>query len=171
MKLLAEISEGTLGIDDGRFEQLHTTYELRKNARGIILNDAGELATQYLAKSGYHKLPGGGVEQGEEIEDALKREVLEEVGCDCTIMAPVGLTIEYRNFEKLLLISYCFAARVVGEVGEATPELGEQEEGLTTLWLTPEEALARMKADTAEEKKGPFILAREIAFLEAYLAM
>ncbi|KND47391.1 MAG: hypothetical protein AB199_03105 [Parcubacteria bacterium C7867-004] len=46
-------------------------------------------------------------------------------------------------------------------------EKGEIEEGQTTLWLTPNEALERMKTDQPKKIEGHFILKREIAFLEA----
>jgi hypothetical protein len=66
MKVLAEISEGTLGIE-GVFEKLDTDYRLRKSARAILLDDTGKIATQYLAKYTFHKLPGGGVDAGESV--------------------------------------------------------------------------------------------------------
>lgn len=46
MKLLAEISDATVGIGDA--EQLRSTYELRKSARVILENNAGEIAIQHL---------------------------------------------------------------------------------------------------------------------------
>ena len=163
MKLLAEISEGTLGLSD-QFELLGSEYQLRKSARVILLNKDGQMATQYLKTYTYHKLPGGGVDAGESVEDALKREVKEEVGCDCTIVRPVGMTIEYRNKNKLLHISYCYVAEVVGEIGEPALEEGEIEEGHETLWLPPTEVLTKMKTDTPGKFEGYFILKREISF-------
>jgi len=168
MKLLAEISEGSLGLEGG-FEQLNTTYRLRKSARVILLNDEGKMATQYLNTYTYHKLPGGGVDQGESVEEATKREVLEEVGCDCEIVKPLGMVIEYRNAHNLLHISYCFVAKVVGEIGETALEPGEIEEGQETLWVKPEEVLVKMKTDKPQEFQGHFILKREMSFLEEYL--
>tara|TARA_B100000508_G_scaffold138785_1_gene135536 strand:- start:1214 stop:1729 length:516 start_codon:yes stop_codon:yes gene_type:complete len=168
MRLLKEISEGTLGLSD-EFEQLGTQYELRKSARAIVLNEKGHMATQYLNTYAYHKLPGGGVDPGETIEAALKREVLEEVGCDCEITHELGITIEYRNKYKLLHISYGFAAQVLGDIGTPALEEGEIEEGQETLWLPPAEVLTKMQNDIPGKFEGHFILEREKTFLEEYL--
>jgi ADP-ribose pyrophosphatase YjhB (NUDIX family) len=167
MKLLAEISEGTIGIGDPAL--LGEQYELRKSARAILLNAEGNMATQYLKTYDFHKLPGGGVDPGESVEEALLREVSEEVGCDCKISVPVGITIEYRNTYRLLHISYCYVATVEGVVGEPKLEAGEIEEGQETLWIPPAEALKRMRSDKPRKFEGHFILRREIAFLEEYL--
>jgi len=169
MKLLAEISEGSLGLGE-QFEQLGKNYELRKSARAILLNAEGNIATQYLKTYTFHKLPGGGIDPGESLEEALKREVAEEVGCDCEIVRPVGMIIEYRNKYSMLHISVCFVAKVVGEIGEPKLEKGEIEEGQTTLWLPPEEVLVKMKKDEPKKFEGYFILKRETTFLEEYLS-
>ena len=168
MRLLKEISEGSLGLTD-KFEELGSQYELRKSARGVVLNSAGEMATQYLKNYNYHKLPGGGVDAGETIEQAIKREVLEEVGCDCEIVGELGLVIEYRNKYKLLHISYGFAARVVGEIGNTSLEDEEIEEGQETLWLPPSIVLEKMEKDKPGKFEGHFILEREKAFLREFL--
>jgi 8-oxo-dGTP diphosphatase len=167
MKILAEISEGTLGL--GGYEQLGGSYKLEKSARAILLNAEGAMAVQFLQTYAFHKLPGGGVETGETVEQALKREVVEEVGCECDIVRDVGMTIEYRNKYNLLYISYCFVARVVGEIGEPQLEDGEVEEGQTTLWLAPHDVLEKMSKDTPKKSEGHFILKREMSFLEEYL--
>jgi ADP-ribose pyrophosphatase YjhB (NUDIX family) len=167
MKLLAEISEGSLGI--GEPEQLHKRYELQKSARGIVLNAQGKMAGQYLKTHAFHKLPGGGVEQGETLEAAFKREILEEVGCNLEVTDELGVVVEYRNMFDIIIVSYGFVASVKGEVNEPQLEKEEIEEGTTTVWMTPEEAYEEMKADTPKVPKGYFILKREMSFLEEFL--
>lgn len=168
MKILTEISEGTLGLEGG-FERLDTDYRLRKSARAILQNEKGDIAIQFLETYGYHKLPGGGVEPGEAVETALKREILEEVGCACEIQRPVGVVIEYRNKYQMLHLSYCYVATVSGVVGQPQLEVGEIEEGQVTLWMSASEALKRMSSDEPGKFEGHFILEREKAFLDEYL--
>ncbi len=167
MKLLAEITDATIGI--GEAEKLGESYRLRKSARAVLLNDEGLMAVQHLSVPQYHKLPGGGVEVGESVEEALTREIQEEVGCACEITKPLGVVIEYRNIHDLIHISYGFEAKVVGEVGEAAHEPEEEAEGQTNLWLAPEELASRLKTDTPKTDRGLFQVAREQVFLAEYL--
>lgn len=166
MKLLAEITEASLGLSDKR-EVLGARYDLRKSARAILVNEQGLIAVQYLHNYTFHKLPGGGMEPSETPEDAVRREVREEIGCDCEILWPIGMTIEYRN--DLLHISYAYAAKVVGALGAPALEDIEIEEGQETLWLPPKIVLEKMQTDTPGKFEGHFILKREMTFIEEFL--
>jgi 8-oxo-dGTP diphosphatase len=169
VKLLAEISEQTLGIGTSDIE-LNTEYTVRKSARAILRNSDGKIATQHLVNGNLHKLPGGGVNQGETVEMGLLREIREEVGCGAHITGVVGVVIEYRQDHKLLHISTCFVADVVGSIGEPELEPAEIEEGQETLWLDVQELLQKLEQDTPTKYKDNFILAREKAFVKEYIS-
>ncbi len=51
----------------------------RPSVRGIILRD-GKIAMMHSLKYNYYKLPGGGIEGDESLEETLVREVREESG-------------------------------------------------------------------------------------------
>lgn len=52
---------------------------IRPSARAIIIRK-NEISMLYSKKRGYYKIPGGGIEQGEDNVTAMIREVKEEVG-------------------------------------------------------------------------------------------
>ncbi len=167
MRLLTEISDGSLGR--GFKEQMGRSYKLRKSARAILVRDDGKIALQYLENHFFHKLPGGGAEHNEPLEQALHREVREEVGCEIRIVKPIGVVIEYRDAHSLIQISYGFIAEVSGPCGKTALEQSEIDQGMTNLWVTPAEAIKLLEHDKPNMYQGPFIIERELAFLNAYL--
>lgn len=63
----------------------------------------------------YYTIPGGGVEYGESIEEATKREVIEEIGIN------ISLTDKYFYLEKENVEEYFYIADYVdGEIGTGT---------------------------------------------------
>jgi 8-oxo-dGTP diphosphatase len=167
MKIICEISEKTLGLKD--FEVPENLYTLRKSVRALLFNNNKEIALQYLKNFGFHKLPGGGIELNETNEQALKREILEEVGCTIEITNELGAIIEYCNASKLIHISYAYTAKVVSIIQNPVLELSEIEEGQQTVWLKPDNAVINMKKDIPQKYEGYFIKAREISFIEHYM--
>jgi 8-oxo-dGTP pyrophosphatase MutT (NUDIX family) len=68
---------------------------LRNAVRAIIIKENNILMV-FLGKTNEYKFPGGGIEENETIEEALKREVLEEVGYNVIeITEKIGVITEY----------------------------------------------------------------------------
>lgn len=167
MKLLAEISDATVGI--GPSEKLGEHYQLKKNVRVILENDQGHIAVQHLQNYKFYKLPGGGVEAGETLEAAAMREVLEEVGCTCTIIRPVGMIIEYREKYKIIQINYCFVASVTSPLSAPAFEAAEIAAGQTNIWVEPAVGIELITNGEKSTYESHFNIPREIAFLQESL--
>ncbi|PIZ82089.1 MAG: ADP-ribose pyrophosphatase [Parcubacteria group bacterium CG_4_10_14_0_2_um_filter_41_6] len=163
MELLREITEKDIGLDD--IESFAMPYLLRKAGRAVIFDHNDNIALMYVSKLGYHKLPGGGVEKGEELHTALEREALEEAGSYIEVGDEVGILIEYRNQMKLLQISYCFLAKKLPSIGEQQLTTEEIEHGFQLLWIPIDEAIQSLELDRPSDYEGKFIRLRDLAFL------
>ena len=64
-----------------------------------------------------YKLPDGGIDDGEDLEIAFKREVMEEVGCDVKIIQSLGYTEENKGKTNFKQVSYVFVGEVVKGYG------------------------------------------------------
>lgn len=143
-------------------------YEERKAARAVVFDSDGNVALLHATQKHYHKLPGGGVEEGESIEAALRREVLEEIGCSIGNLKELGMIEEYRNKLQLHQLSYCFIVDIVGPKGEQHLEAGEMADGHEPKWLSIERAIQTLEGESGvEDYEGKFIQMRDLTFLKA----
>ena len=74
----------------------------REAARAVVFDFENKVALLHVKKHAYHKLPGGGLEEGEDIKTALEREMMEEIGCQVEVQNEIGEIIEYRNQHDLM---------------------------------------------------------------------
>ena len=80
----------------------------------IIIRDGMVLAAQrgYGDFMGGWEFPGGKVEEGEGVEDALRREIMEELAVQVKIQRHFG-HVEY-DYENFHLSMDCFICTVIG---------------------------------------------------------
>lgn len=143
------------------------TFKIRRASRGIVV-DGDNIALLNVSKYNYHKFPGGGVEEGETIEEAFEREVQEEVGCNCEVVDYGGIVIEWRDQFKLLQISYVFLANVVGEVGPNKLMPDEIAEGYKLDWVPFDGVFEALENSKPTDYEGKFIILRDKSILEFY---
>lgn len=160
MKILLELRDENVGEKSQKVEK----WIERQAARCILRKDK-KIALLYVQKSSYHKLPGGGVDKGESIREALHREAAEEVGSQIIIEKLIGSTIEYRSREKLHQISTCFLAT---ETKKGMPNYtpSELSRGFKVEWHSLDNAINLLKKENPTEYNGRFVVKRDLTFLE-----
>jgi ADP-ribose pyrophosphatase YjhB (NUDIX family) len=86
----------------------------------VVLNESGEILMIERTDSGKWSIPGGGMEPGETVTAAVRRELLEETGYKVRVDRLVGVfadpehIIEFSDGEVRQEFSICFRGAVVG---------------------------------------------------------
>lgn len=141
------------------------SYTDRRAVRVVAFNAAGEVAILYAERENYYKLPGGGIEAGEDHEAAAKREFEEETGGLIKLRSDgcIATTKEFRG--HLCQVSYCYCADLVD--GSGKPNLTEEEidDGLAHLWVSVAEAKKLMAAAEPTSDFGRSVKARDMYLL------
>lgn len=79
------------------FSQERWMQVIRIKASALILRDEKILLVEFDDESGVHyNMPGGGVQTGESVIDAVKREAKEEASVDIEV-GPLAFVYEYMN--------------------------------------------------------------------------
>jgi 8-oxo-dGTP diphosphatase len=129
MKLLKFITDKDIcGIDK------RSDASPRIAVRAVLLDDNGHIALMFMTKYGFYTVPGGGVEEDEDLETALKREIKEETGCECEILQELGCVSENRAANDFTQISNYYLAKVVGDKGLPAFTQEEKDEDTQVEW-------------------------------------
>jgi glycerol-1-phosphatase len=105
--------------------------QIRLSVSAVVwrLAPAGELLLMRRSDNGQWGLPGGYVEPGESVTDAVVREVLEETGAGIAVGALIGVysdprvqVIAYPDGARVHAVNLCFEAQLLRFGRPTTPE-------------------------------------------------
>lgn len=110
-----------LKLSDDQFPDGKMIPHAREIVRGIVFTNDGKVLIHEIARDdifgrlSYFETPGGGVEKGEGLLEALHREIREETGYEVEILANLGLVKdEYRLINRTNYNHY-FLCETIGE--------------------------------------------------------
>lgn len=175
MKLICKITDEDIGEKTIDMKN----PKLRLGSRGIVLREDGKIAVFNKSNKNEYKLPGGGLEGNENPEEAFKREVLEETGCEVEIIDNLGTTEEYKSIDNFKQISYVFVGKVKKDTKKLNITKKEQDEGSKLLWEEPQKALELIKksfnelvaSKYASIYSTKFVVLRDRKILEKYIEL
>lgn len=175
MELIYKVTDSDIGEIPVEMEN----PKVRLGARGIVIREDGKIAVFNKSNKNEYKLPGGGIEENENPEDAFKREVLEETGCEVEILNCLGTIEEHKTLGNFKQISYVFVGKVLKDTNQLHITEKERDEGAKLLWETPENALKLItdcfnnliasKYESVYHTK--FIVFRDRKILERYIEL
>lgn len=143
----------------------------RKIARAIVYDKMGNfyfvraVRDDDFGTATLIETAGGGVEQGEDLIAAIKRELKEELGVQVDVLCKIGVISDYYNLIHRHNINHYFLCQI-NTFGEKNLTVDEIENfHLSTLKLTYEEAV-REYENRAATKLGRLVANRELPILK-----
>jgi 8-oxo-dGTP pyrophosphatase MutT (NUDIX family) len=136
--------------------KLNGQYVCRKAVRAVILKGDNILLV-YSGKNDEYKFPGGGINENETAEEALIREVKEEIGINVTkINGKVGTVAEYskakeENIDFFKMISEYYLVDIENKYYKQNLDEYEKELLFEPQWIRIEDA-ERINRKNMEEK-------------------
>lgn len=165
MKLLKELIHPGLATRDGRIHRRHA-------ARGIVLRE-DRILLLFTERYNDFSLPGGGVDENEDIQVALKRELEEETGArEVQVLEHYGFIEEYRphwkpQYDLMHMTSHFYVCDVAADLADVRMEHYEVANGMKPVWISVAEAmLHNMQVLSRQEKTMGQSIQRETFMLE-----
>jgi nucleoside triphosphatase len=124
----------------------------RPSVYAVVLNE-GKVLLMINHSSGKYTFPGGGVEIGETLEHALRREMREETGLEVEIGALVHVQEHFFYYDPgdLAFHSFMFYYRCRIQQTEITPQQTEFDESEHPQWV----ALTGLKREQVQSSNQP----------------
>lgn len=170
MQMRESNTELHIELADTEWQFEYTDHD-RVIARAIVFDESGYFYFMRVHRDddfGMETLietSGGGVEPGEALEAAIRRELSEELGAEVELVAKLGVVSDYYNLIHRHNINHYFLCKVV-TFGETHMTQDEREEfHLSTLKMQYEDAVAEYER-LSSSKLGRLIANRELPILK-----
>lgn len=151
-------------------DQEGKTVFTRYASRAIAIKGESVLLL-YTERYEDYSIPGGGIDEGEDKIQAMKRELIEETGAqNIRNIQPFGIYEEYRpwhrdDYDIVHMISYCYTCDVNKELGVSNLESYELKNGMKALWVNIHEAIQHNEKTMATSEKKGMSIERETFLL------
>lgn len=167
---MKEFEELRLSLLDEEWPYEYTDHT-RQIVRAIVVDDEGyfyfvrAIRDDDFGKARIIETAGGGVEDGEDHESAVKRELKEELGAEVDILRKIGVVEDYYNLIHRRNINNYYLCRIksLGKSNLTKDEINKYH--LSTLRLPYPEAISEYENNRAS-MLGRLIYNREIEILK-----
>ncbi len=141
-----------------------------KNAARTVIVDENNLVALIDVRNGeYYKIPGGGIEEGENEQQAARREAMEEAGCEIEIVQKISKQQFVDNNPKYggetTHHSVCFLARKIGKNINTSFDDWESSNQMKLIWVTFEKAIELFTNVKTDDFFGSEINKRDFDFV------
>ncbi len=139
-------------------------------ARGIVFDEQGNFyfvraeRDDLFGKATMIETPGGGVEKGENLNMAIRRELSEELGVEVEVICKIGVVSDYYNVIHRHNLSNYFLCKVKSFGDKHLTEDEINDFHLSTLKMTFDEAVAEYEM-RRETPIGRLVANRELPVL------
>jgi 8-oxo-dGTP pyrophosphatase MutT (NUDIX family) len=163
-------NEMYLELEDTEWPFTYTDHD-RQIVRAIVFDDEGWFyfvrahRDDDFGKATLIETSGGGVEMGEDLLSAIRRELGEELGARVEVLCKIGVVSDYYNLIHRHNMNHYFLCKLIS-IGES--DMTEDEKTifhLEPLTLPYEDAVAEYER-CAETRLGRLLYAREMPILK-----
>lgn len=163
-------NEIKLNLRDEEWDFDYTDHD-RRIVRAIVFDDDGYFyfvradRDDIFAKSVVIETSGGGVEEDENLEEAIKRELIEELGAEVRVICKLGVVSDYYNLIHRHNINNYFLCKAISFGDRHLTDDEIEKYHLSTLKLSFDEAIYEYER-CKNSKLGRLIANREMPILK-----
>ncbi|WP_048687271.1 NUDIX domain-containing protein [Lactobacillus gasseri] len=162
--------ELNLELQDTQWPKTYIDHD-RQIVRAIVVDDEQNFyfvkvqRDDDFGKGTFIETSGGGVEAGEDLTTALKRELKEELGANIDILCKIGVVSDYYNLIHRHNINNYFLCKINSFGKKHLTQAEIDDFHLSTLKLTYDEAVDAYEKQT-NAKLGQLITNQELPILK-----